>query len=270
IVMKNAAKHLTSVTLELGGKSPVFIDGSVKVSEISEKITFGKFLNTGQTCIAPDYVLVEQNIVGSLIAEMKNTIASFYGKEQKDSKSYGRIISAEHFNRLMDLVADARSKGAEVIQLSPPESENKFFPPTLIVNPSDDMRVMREEIFGPILPIKVYTQLDEAIAYVNANERPLALYIFSESKVNIRHIIANTRAGGTTINHNLLHFLNNELPFGGINNSGIGKSHGYHGFKAFSNERAILNQFTISPVSLIKPPYTKLKQKLIDLMIKYF
>ena len=270
IIMKSAAAHLSSVTLELGGKSPVIVDDTVNLSEAAEKIAFGKFLNTGQTCIAPDYALVDRKILYELITELKNTIIKYYGENQENSQSYGRIISRKHFSRLLEITQDARDKGAEIVQLSKVNPNSNFFPPTLIYNISDNMRVMQEEIFGPILPIRVYENLDDAIDFINRNERPLALYIYSKSNKSIKRILNNTRAGGTTINHNLLHFLNINLPFGGINNSGIGKSHGYHGYKEFSNERAVLKQFSFGAVSLIKPPYTNFKRKLIDLMIKYF
>ena len=270
IVMKAASEHLTSVTLELGGKSPVIIDDTSNLDKAVKKIIFGKFLNAGQTCIAPDYVFVNESLKSEFISAFKKHLTAFYSENPSTSDSFGRIVNQKHFNRLKGYLEDAISKKASVELGGASEAKDNYIEPTLVFNAPEDSEVMQNEIFGPILPIKTYSKTNEVVDYINSKEKPLALYIFSKNKTNINYIINNTRAGSTCINHNLLQFLNHNLPFGGSNNSGIGKSHGVFGFQEFSNQRSVLKQHTIGAVDLLTPPYTNFKQKLVDLTIRWF
>ncbi|WP_047548253.1 aldehyde dehydrogenase family protein [Psychroserpens sp. Hel_I_66] len=270
IVMKSAAEHLTSVTLELGGKSPAIIDDSSNLDKAVKKIIFGKFLNAGQTCIAPDYLFINENIKPQFVNSFKKQLNEFYTENVSNSNSFGRIVNKKHFDRLRGYLEDAKSRNAEIAIGGTSEEKDNFIEPTLVFNAEEDSELMQNEIFGPILPVKTYTSISRVLEDINSREKPLALYIFSKNKKVIGEIINNTRAGSTCINHNLLQFLNHNLPFGGANNSGIGKSHGYFGFLEFTNQRSVLKQHTLSAVDLLTPPYSSFKQKLVDLTIKWF
>jgi aldehyde dehydrogenase (NAD+) len=270
IVMKAASEHLTSVTLELGGKSPTIIDDTSNLDKAVRKLCFGKFSNAGQTCIAPDYVFVNESIKTEFIAHFKKFVAEFYSDNPETSESYGRIVNQKHFKRLKGYLEDAITRKATIVSGGVSDAQDNYIEPTLIFDAPEDSELMQNEIFGPILPIKTYKTIDEVVDYINSKEKPLALYIFSKNKKTVNHIINNTRAGGTCINHNLLQYLNHNLPFGGSNNSGIGKSHGYFGFLEFTNQRSVLKQHTLGAVDLLMPPYTNFKQKLVDLTIKWF
>ncbi|EGV43773.1 aldehyde dehydrogenase family protein [Bizionia argentinensis JUB59] len=270
IVMKAASKNLTSVTLELGGKSPTIIDDSSNLEKTVKKIVYGKFTNAGQTCIAPDYVLLQESLKPEFVALFKQEVNTFYSENPESSDSYSRIVNSKHFERLTKALEDAKIKGSIVESGGDFNVSDCYIEPTLVSNLPEDTTLMQEEIFGPILPLKTYKTIEEAVAYVNANKKPLALYIFSKNKKTIDYIIENTRAGSTCVNHILLQFLNHNLPFGGSNNSGIGKSHGVFGFREFTNQRSVLKQHTISAVDLLIPPYTNWKKKLVNLTIKWF
>jgi aldehyde dehydrogenase (NAD+) len=270
IVMSAAAKHLASVTLELGGKSPTIIDNTANVDKAAKRIVWGKFMNAGQICVSPDYVLIDESIKAKFIEACKKWIERYFTNQPKASDSYARIVTQKHFERLQSHLQDAKSLKAKVDIGGELEADSKYIAPTLVSNLIDEATLLDEEIFGPILPIVTYKTLDEAIAYINEKERPLALYIYSSSKRNTKHIIKNTRAGGTCINNNVIHYANHNLPFGGVNNSGIGKSHGFYGFKAFSNQRAVVKQHTFGINELLFPPYTNFKEKLAKLTIKWF
>lgn len=270
IVMKAASKHLTSVTLELGGKSPTIIDDSVDIDRVVGKLIFGKFMNAGQTCIAPDYVLIDESMKDSFIESFKKQITTFYSEKPESSKAYSRIVNKKHFSRLNEGLEEAKTKNAKIDSGGQSNDKDNYIEPTLISDLNENSRLMQEEIFGPILPLKTYKTLEEAVDYINSKEKPLALYIYSKKKKNINYILDNTRAGGTCVNHNLLQYLNHNLPFGGSNNSGIGKSHGYFGFLEFTNQRSLLKQHTFGAVDLLKPPYSNWKQKIVDLTIKWF
>ncbi|MCK8481057.1 aldehyde dehydrogenase family protein [Psychroserpens algicola] len=270
IVMKAASEHLTSVTLELGGKSPVIIDDTSNLDKAVKKIIFGKFLNAGQTCIAPDYVFINERIKTEFIQAFKTTLKTFYSENPSESDSFGRIVNQKHFKRLKSYLDDASTRNASIEFGGISDERDNYIEPTLIFDVSEDSELMQNEIFGPILPVKTYKAIDEIIDYINSKEKPLALYIFSKNKKRTTQIINNTRAGSTCINHNLLQFLNHNLPFGGSNNSGIGKSHGYFGFLEFSNQRSVLKQHTLGAVDLLMPPYNNFKQKIVDLTIKWF
>ena len=270
LVMKAASEHLASVTLELGGKSPVIIDDSVNLERTVKKIIFGKFLNAGQTCIASDYVLIKDTIKDEFVSLFSKYLKVFYSENPETSSSLCRIVNQKHFERLKAHLKDAISKNAVIEVGGSYHEEDQFMAPTLISGLPENASLLQEEIFGPILPLVTYKTMEEAVTYINAKEKPLALYIFSKDKKQIDFILNNTRAGSTAINHNLVQFLNPNLPFGGSNNSGIGKSHGFFGFQEFSNQRSVLRQHTFGAVDLLYPPYNKLKQKIVDLTIKWF
>ena len=270
LVMQAAAVHLTSVTLELGGKSPTIIDETVNLKATAKKIAWGKFLNNGQTCIAPDYVLIKDSIKEKFIGALNEQLKMFFTQDASTSDSICRIVNERHFDRLLQYIEDAKSKGATIEIGGKTDSEDNFIEPTVISNLSEDAFLMQEEIFGPILPIKTFSNLNEAVNYINAKEKPLALYMYSNHKKNIDLVIKNTRAGSTCINNNVVQYSNHNLPFGGSNNSGIGKAHGIFGFQEFSNMRSVMKQHTKGSVELLFPPYNNFKQKLVDLTIKWF
>jgi aldehyde dehydrogenase (NAD+) len=272
-VMEAASKNLSSITLELGGKSPVFIEESADIEDTAEKIVWGKFINTGQTCIAPDYIMVPQHKKALLVSAMKRNIEKFYnadGKGIQHCEYFGRIINDRHFNRLTGLIEDAINKGANIAFGGKTSASDRYIEPALLVDVEKNMKVMQEEIFGPVLPIIGYEELDNAIRFVTSMEKPLALYVFSQNKSKTNYIIQKTSAGTTCINECVIQFSNTNLPFGGVNHSGIGKSHGYYGVLAFSNERSILEQRTgLTTVKALYPPYNELVKSMIDAMIKW-
>lgn len=270
IVMKAAAEHLTSVTLELGGKSPTIVDETADVDLAAKRVAWGKYVNNGQVCIAPDYLFVHESKKTEFIASFKKQIKNFYTEDPLQEASYNRMVNQHHFERVKGYVDDALSKGAKLETGGKFNKGEAFIAPTLMTDVPKDSKLMTEEIFGPILPVYGFTDIDKVIDEINSREKPLALYIYSKRRKNIDHIMAHTRAGGTCINHNAVHFFNPNLPFGGSNNSGIGKAHGKEGFKSFSNPRAVLKQHVPNALDLLTPPYNDFKQKLIDLTLKWF
>lgn len=270
IVMTAAAKHLCSVTLELGGKSPTIVDESADIKMASKRIAWGKYLNNGQVCIAPDYVLVHESKKDELQQAFKEVLEQFYSNDAAQEPSYNRIVNRRHYERLKEMTEDAFNKGANIVEGGQFDEEQNFISPTILDNVNMDSRVMQEEIFGPILPVLTFKTIEEAIDLINSKEKPLALYIYSRSKKNIKQLLDHTRAGGTCINHNEIQFFNLNLGFGGSNNSGIGRGHGDEGFKAFSNPRGIMQQHIPNALDLLMPPYNDFKQKLIDLTLKWF
>ncbi len=270
IVMKAAAEHLCSVTLELGGKSPTIVDESANISMAARRIAWGKYVNNGQVCIAPDYLYVHESKLEQFITEFKKQVKNFYNNDAANEVSYARIVNQRHYSRIKGYIDDALSKGAKIEVGGTFNKSKDFIAPTLMTNVAKDSTLMTEEIFGPVLPVYGYASVDAVINEINAREKPLALYIYSKKQKNINHVMNNTRAGGTCINHNAAHFFNSNLPFGGSNNSGIGKAHGYEGFKAFSNARAVFQQHLPNALDLLTPPYNDFKQRLIDLTIKWF
>lgn len=272
IVMKAAADNLASVTLELGGKSPAIVHSDANIKKAARKITFGKFLNTGQTCIAPDYVLVHSSVKDEFIREISDSIHSFYGKDPasiKKSPDFARIINNNHFGRIMSYFSEAIRKGAKLVTGGESDPNERYIAPTVITDIPNDCLILQEEIFGPILPVIEYDNLQYAIQFINNKPKPLSLYIFSSSNKIQETIIQNTSAGGTTVNDCLLHMFNVNLPFGGVNHSGLGKSRGFYGFQAFSNERSIL--YAKGPISvskLISAPYTSIKKRFVNFLLK--
>lgn len=257
VVMEAAAKNLCSVTLELGGKSPTIVDKNVDLDKAVEKIAWGKLINSGQTCIAPDYVFVHQDRVDEFIGLYKTAAQKLYFKNpnQIEHKAYAKIINLKHFGRLKHLVDEAVEKGARINWGGTFDEKSQTIYPVVLSQVPADAQVMQEEIFGPVLPIIAYQDLDEAIEQINAKSKPLALYIFSKNGKNIKKIIKNTSSGGVCVNDVLVHIANPKLPFGGANSSGIGSSHGFFGFKNFSHERAVVFQSRIDFNRMIYPPY---------------
>ena len=259
VVMKAAAEHLTSVTLELGGKSPVIVDRTANLDEAAKKIAWGKFLNSGQICIAPDYLLVDEAIREPFVEKLRAAIAP----------DTGLIVNDRHAARVKRLFDDAVGGGAEVVIGG--KFDERTIAPTLLANVNPESPLMRQEIFGPLLPMITYKTMDEALRVIAAREKPLVLYLFSRSRKVINDVLRRTTAGGTAINDTLVQFYQLNLPFGGVGESGVGKAHGKFGFEAFSNARGVFEQPTrFSAIQLLYPPYTKFKKKLIDLTLKYF
>jgi len=271
VVMKAAAEHLASVTLELGGKSPVLVDADANLHEAARKIAWGKGLNGGQTCVAPDYVLVHERVHDAFVEALKKVLGAFYGEDaaaRKSSPDFPRIINDRHHARLLRLLT--ASKGITVFG-GEVDAATNYLSPTLLTEVDPASPIMQEEIFGPLLPILKVKDMDEAVAIVSARPKPLALYIFSGSRRNAESLIARTRAGGGCINDTILHFAHTGLPAGGVGTSGFGKAHGIHGFETFSNARGTLRQRTrFSAIQLMYPPYTGFVRRMIDLTLRYF
>lgn len=269
VVMTAAAKNLTSVTLELGGKSPTIIDESADLALAAKTSLWAKFTNNGQTCIAPDHIYVHAAVKDAFLKHCIDALDNIYGKDAQkvDSPDLARIVNPRHVTRLKGLLDDATARGAHVISGGQIDESKRYIAPTLIDGIPEDAEIMREEIFGPLLPIITFTQLDQVIARINANPKPLALYVWSRNNENIKKVMQQTTSGGACINHSVVQFLHGNLPFGGVNNSGIGSGHGYHGFLAFSHERGVVRSWLIL-ARMFYPPYTNLTRKLIALFIK--
>ncbi len=266
-IMQACAKNLTPVTLELGGKSPVIIGNDINIAKVAKKIAFGKLLNAGQTCIAPDYVFCPSDKIELFIKAFQKAVAKLYPKIPTNTE-YTFIINIQQFHRLENCIQDAEAKGAS-IHVQPSKTHvitqlpaNKLLP-VLISNVKSDMLIMQDEIFGPVLPILGYDKIDNAIQYINNNDKPLALYYFGNDKPEQKYVIENTSSGGVTINETLMHIVQDDLPFGGIGNSGIGHYHGIEGFKIFSHAKSVHVKQKINFTPLIYPPYSKFIQKLI-------
>ena len=269
LVMKAAAANLTPVTLELGGKSPAIVHAGYPLARAAERIMGGKLYNAGQTCVAPDYVLLPEGSEAEFEANARRVAERSYPR-LVDNPDYTRIVNSRHYARLQSLVDDAVAKGARVVPLSADDSgtpENRVFPPTLVFSPRDDMTVMQEEIFGPVLPVVAYRRLDEAIAYVNARPRPLALYYFDEARDRIDQVLQRTMSGGVTINDCIVHLGQHELPFGGVGPSGMGHYHGFDGFVTFSKKRGVMIQRRWSASGLLRPPYGARARAMINRLL---
>lgn len=270
LVMQAAARHLASVTLELGGKSPTIVDETADIDKAAARIAWAKHINMGQTCIAPDYLLVHESKKEELLEKITRNLKALYGEAPQQSPDYPRVINQRHFGRVKAFMEDALNNGARLVAGGQSDEADLFIAPTVITGADKDSSLMAEEIFGPVLPVAGFRNLQEAIDIVNSREKPLAMYLFSRSRSNIRRLLNHTRAGATCINNSLLHFYNHHLPFGGDNNSGIGKSHGWYGFEAFSNARSVYQQiWPVSISELVRPPYNKWKQKLADWTLKW-
>ena len=260
IVMEAAAKNLSGVTLELGGKSPVIIDGTGNTQEIAEKIAWGKTLNCGQTCIAPDYILIQKKEIETFISHFKTNVNKFYNPNDNglnNASEYGRIVDEKNFNRVEKLLKDAIKKGAKIEFGGQLKKEEKFMEPTLLTNVNTEMLIMQEEIFGPLLPIITFEKNSDVINFLQKMPSPLAIYIMSGKKKNIQYFLDNTVSGGVGINELMLTPVNPNLPFGGVNNSGIGKSGGKHSFDDFSNPKGVVKKNFGNTLKLVYPPYKK-------------
>ena len=269
IVMQAASKYLASVTLELGGKSPTIIDETANIKQAAQTIAAEKFLNNGQTCIAPDYVYIHRSKTSAFVEGMNSYLKKLYGNDASQTPDYCRVVNSRHFNRVKGLLDDAVNKGAKISIGGNSIAEQNYIEPTVVTNVNDEMEIMQNEIFGPVLPIIEFDDKAEVITYVNKGEKPLALYIFSKNRSNIDYFLQNTSSGASVINETSIHYLQDNLPFGGVNNSGIGKSFGKYGFEEFSNKKAIVeNKF--SSFSMFHPPYTNRVMKMLDLVIKWF
>jgi aldehyde dehydrogenase (NAD+) len=273
-VMEAASRHLASVTLELGGKSPTIVTATADIREAARRIAVAKFVNNGQTCVAPDYVLADEKIAPAFTAALIEQIQKHFLENAEtfaDSASYCRIVNNRHFTRLEALLAQAVATGAQVAYGGNNNAATRFFHPTVLTAIPARTQLMEEEIFGPILPVLSFKTLHEAIKMVNAKPKALALYIFSHLKKEQEQVLRQTSAGGVCINECAIHFLNHNLPFGGVNNSGMGKSHGHYGFLAFSNEKAVLKQKRgFTSVQALYPPYTRRSRKLMDWILRLF
>lgn len=257
LVMEAAAQHLSSVTLELGGKSPCVIDQSADLKLAAQKIAWGKLLNVGQTCIAPDYVLLPQDREDEFVAAYKAAVKQLHFIQDKPNPaSYGTIINKKHFNRIQSLVADAIADGARIYWGGEANEDKLLIHPVILGRVPFSSSVLNDEIFGPVLPLVTYQHLDEAIAFVNAKPRALALYVFSKNKKAIQSLLQDTITGSCCVNDVLVQIANPHLPFGGVGHSGMGASHGFFGFKSFSHERSVVFRGISDFNQLIFPPYT--------------
>ncbi len=267
LVMRAAAENLTPVTLELGGKSPAIVGADFPVDEAASRILAGKAFNAGQTCIAPDYVLLPEAMLQPFVEASRSAIAKMFPR-LADNEDYTSIVNEAHYRRLQGLLADAKEKGARIVELNPAKEEfaekGRKIAPTLILGATDEMLVMQEEIFGPLLPVKTIGSLDHAIDYVNEHPRPLALYYFGYDQLGIDRVLEETISGGVSINETLLHCAQDDLPFGGVGASGMGHYHAREGFEAFTKKKPIFYQGRLNSTSFLRPPYGKA----VDLLLK--
>lgn len=273
-VMRAAAENLVPVTLELGGKSPVIISRTADMSIAAARIMAGKTLNAGQICLAPDYVLAPADKLDEFVAQSRAAVTRMF-PTIKDNPDYTSIVAQRHFDRINGYLDDARAKGAEIVTLAPPnenftQQEFRKIPPTLVLNPTDDMQVMQEEIFGPVLPVKGYNQVQEAVDYVNAHDRPLGLYWFGSDEGERERVLASTTSGGVTVNDVVFHVAQEDLPFGGIGPAGMGSYHGQDGFREFSHRKAVYHQVKkdLGPMAAMRPPYGEAMRKYLSGAIK--
>lgn len=270
-VMQSAAENLTPVTLELGGKSPTIVCDDFDLKTAAERILFGKFINAGQTCLAPDYLFLPEGKTQEFVRLAKQILTQRF--PDITDGSYTSVIDQKAFDRITATMHDARDKGAELVSLvqgAEIDESIQRIPPHLVVNTTDDMRVMREEIFGPLFPIKTYKTLDEVIEYVGARDRPLGLYLFTHNKATQEKMLYSTISGGVTINNCIYHVTQHDMPFGGTGASGMGHYHGYEGFLEFSKMRGVFYNPKISALHLFYPPYTQFHLRIYDLLIKFF
>ncbi|HEY4987423.1 MAG TPA: coniferyl aldehyde dehydrogenase [Bradyrhizobium sp.] len=271
-VMKAAAENLVPTTLELGGKSPVIVSRSADMALTAKRVMMGKTLNAGQICLAPDYVMVPQDKAREFVAEAANAISAMF-PTLKENPDYTSVINQRHFDRLQGYIADAKAKGAEIVELNPAKenfTQQPYhkIPPTLVLNPTDDMAIMKDEIFGPLLPVKTYNDVDETISYVNGHDRPLGLYYFGKDGAEQEKVLTRTTSGGVSVNDVVMHVSMEDLPFGGVGPSGMGAYHGIDGFKTFSHAKAVFQQASRDLTAMMRPPYGAAIQKMLDGGIK--
>ena len=268
-VMRAAAENLTPVTLELGGKSPAIVGNDADLAHAAERIVLGKLFNAGQTCIAPDYALVPEERVEEFVVAAKNAVARLY-PDLPSTTDYSTIINAQHFARLSGYAEDARTLGAQLVPLSnaAPDQQTRRMPPVALLGATDAMRVMQDEIFGPLLPIIPYRALADAIRHVSSRPRPLALYYFGRDNGDIDRVLRETQSGGVTINDVILHIAQDDLPFGGVGPSGMGHYHGRDGFRTFSKAKGVFRQARLNGMGLFNPPYGRRFARLVRLLLR--
>jgi coniferyl-aldehyde dehydrogenase len=268
--MRAAAEHLTPVTLELGGKSPVIVGPHARFDAAVDAVIAGKTLNAGQTCIAPDYVLVPRGQEQAFIARARARVARLYPDFARNA-DYTSIVSDRHFARLQRLADEAEAAGAQLHPLADVASDpaRRRFVPTIVTQAPDAATLMQEEIFGPLLPVVPYDRLDDAIAYINARPRPLALYLFDETRATVERVMRDTISGGVTVNDTLMHIACLSLPFGGVGASGMGAYHGHDGFVTFSKMKPVLTQPRFNTRNLLAPPYGKRFASVIKMMLRF-
>uniref|UniRef100_UPI00356382B7 coniferyl aldehyde dehydrogenase n=1 Tax=Hyphomonas sp. TaxID=87 RepID=UPI00356382B7 len=272
-VMRAAADNLVPLTLELGGKSPVILGRSADMQKAANRIMAGKTLNAGQICLAPDYAFVPKEKTAEFTAAATSAVQKMFPSGLKDNDDYTSIVNQRHYDRIMGYLEDARAKGAEVIEINPTgdnfsQQPHHKIAPHIIVDPTDDMSVMQDEIFGPILPIKSYGETSDAIAYINANARPLGLYYFGEDAAERDAVLNNTISGGVTVNDVIFHVAQEDLPFGGVGPSGMGSYHGREGFYEFSHKKSVYTQTGSEMLAMIRPPYTDAFRKQMNSRLK--
>jgi coniferyl-aldehyde dehydrogenase len=249
----------------------VIVSDSADMALAAKRVMMGKTMNAGQICLAPDYVMVPQDKARDFVHQAAEAISTMF-PTLKENPDYTSVINQRHFDRLQGYLDDARAKGAEIVEINPAgedfsQQEHRKIPPTLILNPTDDMKVMQEEIFGPVLPIVTYRTLDEALAFVNDRPRPLALYYFDDDAARARSVLARTTSGGAVVNDVMIHCVVDDLPFGGVGASGIGAYHGIEGFETFSHRKAVFAQPRLNGAGLLSPPYGKRFDRLLKLLI---
>ncbi|MCB1616690.1 MAG: coniferyl aldehyde dehydrogenase [Pseudomonadales bacterium] len=274
-VMRAASENLVPVTLELGGKSPVIVGKNAKLAKVAESLVLGKSLNVGQVCLSPDYIFVKNDSLNELIAELEKAVSRYFPSLLSNC-DYSSIINERHYQRLLAYISEARNAGGEIWEINPANENFAFqdgsfkIPPTLIINPEDSWKVMQEEIFGPVIPVKTYAHLDEVTEFINNRPRPLALYFFGSDKQQLEHLLNQTLSGGVTINDVIQHVSCEDLPFGGVGASGMGNYHGFDGFKTFSHTRSVYKQAGVNLMALagLVPPYGEKATKILDSMIK--
>ncbi len=272
-VMEAAAKHLAGVTLELGGKSPAIVDETADLKAAAERLAFGKFINAGQTCVAPDYVYVHASREEAFLEQLKEALGRFYGKTEEARKASGdfcRMVDDAQFTRVNGLLERSVAAGVRVVTGGVVDPTSRYISPTVLADVTPDSPVMEEEIFGPVLPVLRYEKLEEVVRHIRAGTKPLAMYVFSNERRNMDALLKQTSAGGTCINTTVIHLAHPELPFGGIGDSGVGNYHGEYGFRTFSHERAVLRQGRASFVHWFFPPYTEKARKMHRMASRLF
>ena len=272
-IMRGAAENLVPVTLELGGKSPVIVSDTADMKKAAARVMTGKTLNAGQICLAPDYVMVPEGKVDDFVSEATASVTSMF-PTLKDNEDYTSVVNQRHYDRLQSYLDDAREKGAKIVEINPgnedfSQQEHRKIPPTIVVNPTEDMKVMQEEIFGPILPIKSYSEVEDAIGYVNDHDRPLGLYYFGDDRTEENRVINSTTSGGVTVNDVITHIMQDDAPFGGVGPSGTGAYHGKEGFVNFSHAKTIFRQTPFEfAAGALRPPYGEKTRKMLAGIIK--
>ena len=266
-VMKAASENLVPLTLELGGKSPVVVGKDAKIKDTAQRVMQGKTMNAGQICLAPDYALVPEGKVDEFVKASVEVTSEMF-PEMKDNDDFTSIINQRHYDRIQGYLDDAKEKGADIVEINPSNEDfsqqpHHKIPPTLVLNPSEDMKIMQEEIFGPVLPIKTYNDVSEPVEYINSKDRPLGLYYFGNDSTEKDYVLDNTTSGGVTVNDVISHIQMEDLPFGGVGPSGMGSYHGYDGFKEFSHAKAVYKQtkFNLMKLAGLVPPYKKKEEK---------